>query len=153
VESAFRVSPAAAAGELDRSLAGNPIHMLMRVRKWLFVTAVAFGLLYAIWAVVCHNVHASFVYVVEARFEKMPPDDKALIEWLRSQPGIVSHTVAIGRFEDGKLLYILFIQSRSLSGRPPFPDLNGNVGRLGYMESDGPFRDAEDRSRTITMEN
>jgi hypothetical protein len=83
----------------------------------------------------------------------MPANDKALTEWLRSQPGVVPHTVAIGRFDGGKLLYVGFIQSRNLAGKPPFPDLNGHVGGLGYAESDGPFRDAADRSRTITMED
>ena len=132
---------------------GAPIPMIIRVGKWLFATAVIFGLLYAIWGVFCHNVHASLVYVAEARFEKMPPTDKALIEWLRAQPGVVPHTVAVGRFEGGKLLYMSFIQVRHLAGQPPFPDLDGHVGELGYAESDGPFRDAADRSRTITMKD
>jgi hypothetical protein len=126
--------------------------MVIRIAKWFSIAAIVFGLLYTIWVAFSHNVHASLVYVVEARFEKMPPNDKTLIEWLRAQPGVVSHTVAVGRFEDGKLLYISFIQSRSLAGQPPFPDLNGNIGRLGYTESDGPFRDAADRSRVITMD-
>jgi hypothetical protein len=126
--------------------------MVIRIAKWLFVTAVVFGLLFAMWTVFCHNVHASFGYVVEARFEKMPPSDRALIEWLRCQPGIVPHTVAIGRFDDGKLLYVTFIQSRSLAGQPPFPDLNGQITCFGYTGSDGPFRDAADRSRVIAVD-
>jgi hypothetical protein len=126
--------------------------MAIRIAKWLFVVAVLFGVGYAAWAVFCHNVHASLGYVVEARFEKMPLNDKALMEWLRSQPGVIPHLVAIGRFEDGKLLYVSFTMSRSLAGQPPFPDLNGHVSSFGYTGSDGPFRDSADRSRGITDE-
>jgi hypothetical protein len=126
--------------------------MRNRIAKWLLAAAVVLGVVYAVWQVFCHNVHASLVYVVEARFEKMPPNDKALIEWLRSQPGVIPHLVAIGRFDDGKLLYVSFIMSRSLAGQPPFPDLNGQVSSLGYIDSDGPFRDSADRTRSITMD-
>src|ERR1700751_424979 len=116
--------------------------MAMRIAKWLFVVAVLFGIVYAAWTAFCHNVHASVGYVVEARFEKMPPNDKALMEWLRSQPGVIARLVAIGRFDDGKLLYVSFTMSQSLAGQPPFPDLNGQVSSLGYTGSDGPFRDS-----------
>jgi hypothetical protein len=126
--------------------------MAIRSAKWLFVAAVVLGVAYAGWAVFCHNVHASLGYVVEARFEKMPANDKALVEWLRSQPGVIPHHVAIGRFENGKLLYVSFTMSRNLAGQPPFPDLNGEVSGLGYTGSDGPFRDSADRTRAITMD-
>jgi len=82
----------------------------------------------------------------------MPPTDKPLVEWLRSQPGVVSHTVAVGRFKDDKLLCVGFIQSRNLAGQPPFPDLDGQTPRLGYAGADGPFRDAADRSRRLSAE-
>jgi hypothetical protein len=130
----------------------GPTLMPIRIAKWLFLAAVVIGVVNAMWAVFCHNVHASLGYVVEARFEKMPPNDKALMEWLRSQPGVIPHLVAIGRFDDGKLLYVSFTMSQNLAGQPPFPDLNGQVSSLGYTGSDGPFRDAADRTRTITMD-
>jgi hypothetical protein len=82
----------------------------------------------------------------------MPANDKALYEWLRAQPGVIPRLVAIGRFEDGKLLYVSFTMSRNLAGQPPFPDLDGEVGKLGYTESDGPFRDSADRSRVIRID-
>ena len=126
--------------------------MAIRIAKWLLFAALVFGVVYGLWTVFCHNVHASLGYVVEARFEKMPPNDKALVEWLRSQPGVIPHHVAIGRFDNGKLLYVSFTMSRSLAGQPPFPDLNGHVSSLGYTGSDGPFRDSADRSRAITMD-
>jgi hypothetical protein len=129
------------------------IPMVMRIAKWSFVVAVAAGLILAAWTTLRRTVHAPWSYVVESRFEKMPPNDKALTEWLRSQPGVVPHTVSIGRFEDGKLLYVGFVQCRNMAGQPPFPDLEGHVGSLGYAHSDGPFRDAADRSRTITIED
>jgi len=117
----------------------------------LAAAAIVFGLLYAAWALYIAKIPIDWGYIVEARFEKMPPNDKALIEWLRAQPGVVPIAVAVGRFEGGKLLYISFIQTRRADGQPPFPDLNGNIGRLGYTGSDGPFRDAADRSRVIKM--
>lgn len=124
-----------------------------RLLKWSLAAAILAGCLFAIYTVYTQNVHVSWGYCVEARFDKMPPNDKALMEWLRSQPGVVPHTVAIGRFEQGgKLVYVSFTQSRSLAGEPPFPDLNGAALSLGYMESDGPFRDSADRTRGITMD-
>jgi hypothetical protein len=125
----------------------------MRIVKWCAGIALVFAFLFAIYALFCHYTHISWGYCVEARFDKMPPKDKSLIEWLREQPGVVPHTVAIGRFEErGRLLYVMFIQSRNLNGQPPFPDLNAAALELGYMEPDGPFRDSVDRSRTITTE-
>jgi hypothetical protein len=125
----------------------------MRALKWAIVAALLIISFLAIRAVVYRNVHVSLIYCVEARFDTMPPNDKALADWLRSQPGVVPHTVAIGRFEQGgKLLYVRFLQSRNMAGEPPFPDLDGRVSALAYAESDGPFRDASDRSRAITME-
>jgi len=41
--------------------------MAIRIAKWLFVAAVVLGVVYGMWAVFCHNVHASLGYVVEAR--------------------------------------------------------------------------------------
>jgi hypothetical protein len=126
---------------------------IMRTAKWLTVATLLFAFLYAIYAFYRHNVFVSWSYCVEARFDKMPPNDKALIDWLRSQPGVVPHTVAIGRFEEGgRLVFVGFIQSRNLAGEPPFPDLNGQVKNLGYTGSDGAFHDSVDRTRTITME-
>jgi hypothetical protein len=40
----------------------------IRIAKWLLVAAVILGVIYAMWAVFCHNVYASLGYVVEARF-------------------------------------------------------------------------------------
>ncbi len=126
--------------------------MATRIGKWLLVAAVVLGVTYAIWTVICRNVYASLGYVVEARFEEMPADDKSLKKWLQSQPGVIARLVHIGRFEEGKLLYVSFTMSRNLAGQPPFPDLDGQVTRLGYTGSDGPFRDSADRSRSITTD-
>ncbi len=123
-----------------------------RIRQWSIWLAIDAGILFAIYTVIRHTVHVSGSYVVEARFEQMPSDDSAFTDWLRSQPGVVPHTVSVGRFEEGdKLLYVSFIQSRSVAGEPPFPDLEGAARRLGYMEPDGPFRDSEDCNRGIVM--
>jgi hypothetical protein len=126
--------------------------MSNRNAKRLLIAFVVLGLLYAAWWGLCHSVYASVGYVVEARFEKMPPNDRDLEEWLRSQPGVIPHNVMIGRFDDGKLLYVSFMMSRNLAGQPPLPDMNGQVARLGYIGADGLFRDSEDRSRVITMD-
>jgi hypothetical protein len=114
------------------------------------VTAIALacgglGLLYA------HLVRVPFSYQVEARFETLPDDDKALKSWIKEQPGVVPHTVWIGRFgPDKKLLSIMFIQVRNGAGKPPFPNLGAVCKELGYASPDGPLRDATDRGRVYT---
>jgi len=95
------------------------------------------------------TLNKSSIYSVEARFEQMPASDRALITWLRAQPGVIAHTVGVERRDDGALLQVTFLQVRSLAGEPPFPDLDRRVGSFGYAKPDGPFRDSVDRHRAV----
>jgi hypothetical protein len=98
-----------------------------------------------------HAVHASLIYELEARFETLPPDDKALKAWIQTQPGVVSHTVSTSRFDpDRKLIAVMFVQVRNLAGDPPIPDLNAACARFGYASPGGPFRDAKSRDRVFS---
>jgi hypothetical protein len=125
----------------------------MRVRKWLILCGLLLAGGWGAYSLFCRVVHVSWGYCVEARFEQMPPNDTELVKWLRRQPGVVPHTVAVGRFEQGEcLLYVSFIQSRSLAGKPAFPDLDHCVGQFGYGGADDPFRDSADRTRTLKIE-
>jgi hypothetical protein len=125
---------------------------MMRRRTWL----IGIGLLGAVFLTTCtifrHHVYPSFGYSVEARFDVMPPNDKALIDWLKSQPGVVGG-MGVNRFEeDQKLLQIIFTMSQNFAGEPPFPNLDGIVPTLGYSGADGPFRDSVGRQGwTIQM--
>lgn len=122
----------------------------MRWMKRLLITSALIVIAVAPLAwIAAKNLYASFGYVVEARFSEMPTNDNSLVEWIRSQPGVVRHTVHIGRFESN-LLYVTFIQSQNLLGEPPFPNLDAGAKSLGYRGADGPFRDSKDRSRPIS---
>jgi len=92
-------------------------------------------------------------YCLEAKFESLPPNDKALKKWLQDQPGIVPRLVAIGRFDpDKKLLCVTFVQVRNLAGRAPIPDVDAACERLGYLKPNGPFRDCIDRNKSFREE-
>ncbi len=122
------------------------------MKHWLSLVVVALVFLSGVAAyhVFTHTVHASMGYCLEARFETLPPDDEPLKAWLRAQPGIVPHTVAVGRFDpDEKLLVVMFTQVRNLANEPPLPDLDAACQRLGYGQPDGRFRDSEDRERVF----
>jgi hypothetical protein len=84
------------------------------------------------------NWRASIGYRVSARYAQMPPDDKALEEWLKTHPTVVPHTVHVGR-KDGNL-FAIFIRSETICGRPPFPKLEETCAGLGY----GPPSDWKD---------
>lgn len=95
-----------------------------------------------------HHVPISFVFCVEARFDKLPKDDDLLVEWLKTQPGVVPHTVYAQRIgEKGSLLEVYLIQSTSVSRHPPFPDLDAKCAELGYERPDAAFRNCENRNR------
>jgi hypothetical protein len=106
---------------------------------------VALGL--AAWEAFRRSVYPSIVYCVEARFVTAPADDRALCRWLKVQPGVVPHTVAIGREgPDKQVLRVMFIQSRNLAGNPPFPDLATGCRVHGYDGPEFTFRNSDDRS-------
>src|SRR5947209_7787355 len=114
------------------------------------VAVVAMLLLCArLYSWIARNVHASFIHAREARFDALPTDDKALKAWLQAQPGVVSHTVHVGRDgADKKLVAVIFVQVRNMAGEPPVPDLDAACARLGYTGPDEPFRPS-DQSRVV----
>jgi hypothetical protein len=92
-----------------------------------------------------HAFKTSWAYEFEARFEALPPNDKALKAWIQEQPGVVRNCVHIGRFDqDKKRLAVLFIQVRNLAGSPSIPDLDAACKNLKYVNPDAPFRDSKE---------
>jgi hypothetical protein len=118
----------------------------MRRAKWFIIPAVILAACAGAYYWFRATAHVSISYCVEAQFTALPADDKALSAWLANQPGVVAHTVHIGRHGvGGRLLKVGFIQVRNLLGQPPFPDLESRAPDLGYEGLDGPFRDCVDR--------
>ncbi len=111
---------------------------IARPRFIILIVFVAGGLLALGVALLLTHLRASIGYSVSARYAQMPADDKALEDWIKTQPDVVPRTVYIGR--KGDELYVLFIRLEKVFGRPPFPDLSGACVRLGY----GPPSDWKD---------
>src|SRR6478735_7794285 len=61
-------------------------------------------------------------YNVKTHYGQMPTDDTALENWLKSQAGVVAHTVHTRR--DGNELHVSSIMSQTLSAGPPVPDFS-----------------------------
>jgi hypothetical protein len=118
----------------------------VRVARWVAGLLVVVAALWGGWRWFCATLHVSLIYRVEARFTSLPADDRGLCRWLKAQPGVVPHSVSVCRQgPDGKLVVASFIQSRTLSREPPFPDLDGGCAALGYA-ADGPgFTDSPTR--------
>jgi len=121
----------------------------MRAVKWLAAVGIVVAVLATGWHLFRKNVYVSLGYCVEARFSSLPPNDKELCEWLKSQPGVVRHTVWISREgADRKLLKVGFIMSQNLYREPPFPDLGNRCKLLGYAGNDSGFKDSQERSQS-----
>jgi hypothetical protein len=128
-----------------------------RLRRFLFGTAVVamvtFLACVGALQLVRHNVRVSYSYCLEARFNTLPADDKALKAWVLAQPGVVASTVHLGRAVDDKnLLVIGFMQVQTIALVPPIPDFDTACKQFGYANQDAPFRDSEDRNRRIVEE-
>ena len=91
-----------------------------------------------------HFISADFLYVVEAEFAEVPPDDRELEEWVRAQPGVWK--VFTDRRPSGPLtrLVVTIGTTRNGWGAPAFPDLNGRCVVLGYRGQVRQFRDRPD---------
>jgi hypothetical protein len=89
-------------------------------------------------------VPASRGYCVEARFSTAPDNDEALERWLRTQPGVVEHTVHVARTPTTPpKLVLTFIMVQNCWLKPSFPDLKSIAIELGYaIDRDG-FRDQD----------
>ena len=112
----------------------------MRYRQALIVFAILVAVLVGGWAWLM-SLSASLGYEVEAEFTDFPPDDTALQDWLRSQPGVV--TACVGqRASEPKVLVVCFLMTRNGWGYPPLPDLETKCDDLGYRGRVGRFRDS-----------
>ena len=89
-----------------------------------------------------HWIPADFSYGLEARFESVPPDDEALAQWVRSQPGVYLAHVQRQQIGGRWRVEVIFGITRNGWGQPPLPDLNKGAADLGYRGEDGPFRDS-----------
>ena len=119
-----------------------------RITIVLISLGVLSGAVVGLWLLVTHSVNASLGYCVEWEFGQMPPNDDALVEWLKVQPGIISRTVQIRRFgANGTELEVGLIQVRTLAGDPPFPDLDQQCAELGYAQPKGKFVDCKNPYR------
>ena len=87
----------------------------------LLLTAIGAGL---------HLIPASQGYSVRAAFAKLPANDRELEQWLRNQPGVVSHTAHVLR--DGQVVRVSWIMTQDLAGKPHTPDLLPAWQRMGY---------------------
>jgi hypothetical protein len=101
-----------------------------------FGAVVALGLLVYF---LLRTVHASYGYEVKCDFAVMPFSDVEVRRWLRSQPGVVEHTVFTLR--TNRTLKVRFIMSQDLTGHPTFPGLDEQCQVLGYRAASVGFRD------------
>ena len=118
----------------------------MRARKCvaigLFVAAIA--ILGA--AVARQMIYVSSSYCVETELNQWPPNDDELLNWLRSQPGVISHTVHAKRGGAANdVLRIGFMQSHNLASQPPFPSLEKEANAIGYKGVNIHFCDCRNR--------
>jgi hypothetical protein len=70
----------------------------------------------------------SMVYVVEAEFQELPPDDKALEQWLLDQPDVYGGSV----WRDGKRVQAVWGNSRTSYRDGVTPSLREEFERFGY---------------------
>jgi hypothetical protein len=96
----------------------------------LSLVLIAASLVTLAWLLVSLQLHVSRVFCVSAQFARMPADDEALKDWLKTQAGVIPRTVIAER--RGDKLYVRFIMSQTVSGNPPFPDLSDQCVDLGY---------------------
>lgn len=116
-----------------------------RIRITLIVLASVVVASVVAWQLFIHNVYVSFDFCAETEFGKMPADDQLLVEWLKAQPGVVSRTVHVKRFGPKEhTVEVMWIQSQTLAGNPPYPDLNQKCAELGYVDPKSLFRNCRD---------
>lgn len=88
----------------------------------------------------------SFGYCVEAEFESLPPDDRALESWMQEQPGVVRHNIAICRGgPENKSLRIMFIHARRIRERPV------DLDKACTGSNTSPRTDSETITRTVVV--
>jgi hypothetical protein len=101
--------------------------MRYRLKTLLIVLAVA-GLLFAALRLAATKVRPSVVYGESAEFAELLADDRAIEDWLSTQPGVNRAFVT----RESNTIRVTWIMSRDLLGNPPIPDLGRQFERFGY---------------------
>jgi hypothetical protein len=88
------------------------------------------------------SIPVSYSYGVVTEFDVVPPNDQALDDWIRAQPGVVVHMAGVNRTRVGErwLIEVNYGISRNGWGEPPLPDLDAACAALGYRGQAAPFR-------------
>ena len=69
---------------------------------------------------------------------QLPPDDSAMLEWIRDQPGITNSYVYRKKNEAFVAVFVGWMESRTLfEPEAPGPQVGTSFDRLGYKEVDG----------------
>ena len=91
------------------------------------------------------SVHVSRVYSVAAVYSALPASDTALEDWLKSQRGVIAHTVHVER--NNNELHVRFVVSQTLFGGPQLPELLQACNSLGYSAASawGDDREGEEQ--------
>jgi hypothetical protein len=93
-----------------------------------FVGALAFGgwVLYRV-----NNVEFAYTWRIE--YKKMPVDDMPLVDWLKTQPGVLNANVT----RDGKFILVTY----DLKSEHSTPNVIERADKLGYSERGDFFGD------------
>ena len=101
--------------------------MRYRLKTLLIAMALA-GLVFAAFRLAATIIRPSIVYGESAEFAELPADDRAIEQWLATQPGVV-RTFAT---RESNTIRVNWIMSRDLLGNPPIPNLRDQFERFGY---------------------
>jgi hypothetical protein len=104
------------------------------------ITVAVLALLGSAAWVGLHWIPADFGYDLEAHFETVLPDDEALAQWARSQPGVYLAHAQREQLGSRWRVEVLFGITRNGWGQPTLPDVDKAAAELGYRGPDGPFR-------------
>ena len=120
---------------------------------WLVgITATILGVLFAVFVCLTWKVRVPSMVSLEARFQTLPDDDLALANWIRAQPNVYKAAMIARLDPDRKRLVVWIPVSFHLWRHTAIPDLDNNVSRFGYLESDGAFRfSAQESLRDVTF--
>jgi hypothetical protein len=111
------------------------------MKKWILIILLVAATIMLLVAAI-NQIPASRGYCVEACFSEAPADDGAFENWLKSQPGVVEHTVHVRRTSTTPpKLELVLIMSQNGWLEPPFPDVATAAHDLGYTLDPTGFAD------------
>lgn len=76
-------------------------------------------------------IPTSRIFVVSTSMSMAPETDLKFSNWLKSQPGVVPHTVNVVR-DGGHHIQVTFLMSQDGWNNPPFPAIESACASLGY---------------------